>query len=208
MDLELEGTVLVRRTIIWLPYAPGMPPGEASIRAHAANLLSPAGEYGQQDATLQLRGNRFLADDQLATCSFAQGVLLPSVAEILASFTAGGGPADKGDKGGAVPWKNTMSCEGRVVVPVDHDGVARGEISVELGTGLTEHRPRHVVGAVIDGMDILKKLAADACGESAQAVKVLNSGPMPKNKGIRAGEQSEGTSGRVAGGKHNYTLYE
>ena len=28
---------------------------------------------------------------------------------------------------------------------------------VEVGTGLTEHRPRHVVGTIIDGMDIFTR---------------------------------------------------
>ena len=35
----LHATPPVRRAIIWLPYAPHMPRGEASIREHAANIL-------------------------------------------------------------------------------------------------------------------------------------------------------------------------
>ena len=66
------------------------------------------------------------------------------------------------------------------------------------------------VGAVLDGADFLRDAlaAAGAAGVGpAEAVfRVLGCGLKPPGP-VRAGEQSEGTSGRGLG-IHGYTMYE
>ena len=61
-----------------------------------------------------------------------------------------------------------------------------------------------------DTADVSSSSSSDGGGGAAAVgLKILNCGPMLDSKTLRAGEQSEGISGRVtSGGLHNYTMYE